>query len=233
MENVAPCPGDDSTAAAPPWASATARTIASPSPEPSLAGSRRTPGSKMRTWSSTGMPPPESVTVTITVPAVRACFNEYVALRPGSRHGVLDQVVHSLSQPDPVALHVREIAVQLRADSRSAEGGAQGRVSDDVRDVDLLEAERAEISVREYPLDTATRCKREVDERPERGAVEPTDPDRADDRGERSCGAAHLVHHECQLLGLIRRRHVVRAAMRSSAQAAVSLSIGSCPEACV
>ena len=46
--NVEPAPGSDTSSTRPPWASATARTTASPMPDPGRASVRRTPASNTR-----------------------------------------------------------------------------------------------------------------------------------------------------------------------------------------
>ena len=233
MENVAPCPGDDSTAAAPPWASATARTIASPSPEPSLAGSRRTPGSKMRTWSSTGMPPPESVTVTITVLASARAPTSTSPSGPAADTAFsirLSTACRNRTRSPCTCGRSRSSSVRTRAPPRVALRAASRTTFATSTSSRRREPRSASASIRSILRHAAS--ERSTSVRNEASSSPPilTAPTIA---ASAAVGAAHLVHHECQLLGLIRRRHVVRAAMRSSAQAAVSLSIGSCPEACV
>ena len=233
MENVAPCPGDDSTAAAPPWASATARTIASPSPEPSLVGIEAHARLEDAQLVLDGNASARVRDGDDHRPCTRACSNEDVArpARPPTRRS-------RSGCPPPVVTGPGRLAragdrrpapceLALRRGWRS--WPRLGRRPPTSTSSSRREPRSASASIRSMLRHAAS--ERSTSVRNEASSSPPI-LTALDDRSECSCRAAHLVHHESQLLALIRRRHVVRAAMRSSAHAAVSLSIGSGPEAC-
>ena len=161
---------------------------------------------------------------------VGSCPHDDLCRRPGMSDRISDQVVDRLSKSDGVDVDARKLVLDGRPDVRSAEDGRGNRIAYQDLDVDLRESKRTKRGFADNAVDSATCAERQPRELPNRALVELAVRKRLRYRRERSDGAANLVHEKREPIAIRRCTHV-RSAMRSSAQRAVSRSIGSSPSA--